>query len=63
MAYLKDCLSDEVLAGYFENADELESELKKAVRAGDVVMAKASKGLKFSPMVENLINHFGERAP
>ena len=58
MAHLKDNLPEGLLGGYFKSAAEMESKLIDTLRGGDAVMLKASKGLKFMPLVEKLVEYF-----
>ncbi|MCF6321608.1 MAG: UDP-N-acetylmuramoylalanyl-D-glutamyl-2, 6-diaminopimelate--D-alanyl-D-alanine ligase, partial [Rhizobiaceae bacterium] len=49
---LADDLSKKEFAGYFENAKAMEEALVNDLLPGDVVMFKASLGIKFGPLVE-----------
>ena len=47
-----------VLAGHFSDATKLAEHLPNVLRKGDVVMLKASKGMKFASVVETLLGAF-----
>jgi len=62
MVALKDVLEPECLGGHFETAADMETQLIKTLRGGDVVMAKASNGLRFAPLVDKIVEAFREKA-
>ena len=62
MMALKDVLPAERFGGHFHSVGELHSKLLKTLRGGDVVIFKASKGLKFVPLVEKIVEAFKKKA-
>jgi UDP-N-acetylmuramoyl-tripeptide--D-alanyl-D-alanine ligase len=57
MAALWDVLPTSRRGGYAKTAAELEAQVVAAVRAGDVVMVKASAGSRMGPIVKALARH------
>jgi UDP-N-acetylmuramoyl-tripeptide--D-alanyl-D-alanine ligase len=55
IAPLADQLSRKQLGGHYSDAEALASSLTGQLRAGDVILVKASNGLKFSKIVEALL--------
>ncbi|MCA8920145.1 MAG: UDP-N-acetylmuramoylalanyl-D-glutamyl-2, 6-diaminopimelate--D-alanyl-D-alanine ligase, partial [Planctomycetes bacterium] len=58
MKRLAEMLEPGLLAGHFETAADIEKPLISALKAGDVVMVKASLGLKFTGLVDALLAAF-----
>lgn len=58
MSVLKNALPVEIQTEYRQSADELLPLVVKAVRPGDVIMVKSSKGIGFSKIVKALISQF-----
>ncbi len=56
MEHLAKILPRERLGGHFADTEGLAGRLKNVLRPGDVVMFKASKGIGFAPVVEEIIN-------
>jgi UDP-N-acetylmuramoyl-tripeptide--D-alanyl-D-alanine ligase len=61
MRELWDALPAALRGGYAETAEQLESEILTAVRAGDAIMVKGSNGSRMGPIVQALTERF--RAP
>jgi UDP-N-acetylmuramoyl-tripeptide--D-alanyl-D-alanine ligase len=55
MAALWDVLPSARRGGYAKSAAELEPQVVAAVRAGDVIMVKASAGSRMGPIVKALV--------
>ncbi|TRD00865.1 UDP-N-acetylmuramoylalanyl-D-glutamyl-2,6-diaminopimelate--D-alanyl-D-alanine ligase [Mesorhizobium sp. WSM4303] len=62
MRSLADILPDEITTEYRAGAEELKPLLLAALRAGDVVMIKSSKGIGFSKLVEALLGKYPAEA-
>jgi UDP-N-acetylmuramoyl-tripeptide--D-alanyl-D-alanine ligase len=62
MRSLADILPDEVTSEYRAGAEELKPLLLSALKAGDVVMIKSSKGIGFSKLVEALLGKYPAEA-
>ncbi|MET3523102.1 UDP-N-acetylmuramoylalanyl-D-glutamyl-2,6-diaminopimelate--D-alanyl-D-alanine ligase [Mesorhizobium sp. M4B.F.Ca.ET.215.01.1.1] len=62
MRALADILPSDVKAEYRAGAEELKPLLLSALRPGDVVMVKSSKGIGFSKLVEALLGKFPAQA-
>lgn len=62
MLALADILPDEIAAEYRAGAEELKPLLLSALKAGDVVMVKSSKGIGFSKLVEALLGKYPAEA-
>ncbi|MBB5702664.1 UDP-N-acetylmuramoyl-tripeptide--D-alanyl-D-alanine ligase [Ochrobactrum daejeonense] len=58
MSVLKNALPVEIQTEYRQGTDELLPLVVKAVRPGDVIMVKSSKGIGFSRIVKALISQF-----
>ena len=58
MRNLWDALSTGRRGGYAEDAAALESEVLAAIRAGDAIMVKGSKGSRMHPIVSALQKRF-----
>lgn len=58
MKALHDRLGDSLATEYRANVDELKPVLLEAVRPGDVVMIKSSKGIGFARLVDALLREF-----
>ena len=58
MQALADKLPRARLGGWFASVNELKPALLDAVRPGDAIMVKSSKGIGFSKLVEALIGNF-----
>jgi UDP-N-acetylmuramoyl-tripeptide--D-alanyl-D-alanine ligase len=58
MAALAGDLPAERLGGHYADATALAAALVKKLKAGDVVMVKASQGLKFATVIETLLGAF-----
>ena len=58
MKNLADVLKGDIKTEYRANADELKPILLDAIRPGDVVMIKSSKGIGFSKLVDALLARF-----
>ena len=58
MQALADKLPPARLGGWFASVNELKPALLDAVRPGDAIMVKSSKGIGFSKLVEALIGNF-----
>jgi len=58
MSALKNALPVEIQTEYRQSTDELLPLVIKAVRPGDVIMVKSSKGIGFSKIVKALISQF-----
>lgn len=58
MSALKNALPVEIHTEYRQSTDELLPLVIKAVRPGDVIMVKSSKGIGFSKIVKALISQF-----
>ncbi|MCB1456655.1 MAG: UDP-N-acetylmuramoylalanyl-D-glutamyl-2,6-diaminopimelate--D-alanyl-D-alanine ligase [Nitratireductor sp.] len=52
-----------LLAGHFNSVAELAGPLAASIGDGDVIMVKASNGLRFSGLVETLLQQFQEPVP
>jgi UDP-N-acetylmuramoyl-tripeptide--D-alanyl-D-alanine ligase len=63
MSVLKNALPVEISVEYRQSTDELLPLVTKAVRPGDVVMVKSSKGIGFSKIVKALTNQFPPVVP
>lgn len=63
MSVLKNALPVEIHVEYRQSTDELLALVMKAVRPGDVVMVKSSKGIGFSRIVKALTNQFPPVVP
>ena len=50
------------LAGHFGSAESLLAPLLADIRAGDVIMIKASNGLKFAALVDAIRERFAQQA-
>lgn len=61
MAALAEELAPPLLGGYFADPGELGPHLAKAIVAGDVVMLKASNGLKFLKIVETILGAYPDQ--
>ena len=56
-------LQEEELAGHFERVVDMELQLLKDLKSGDVIMIKASLGIKFGALVEAVKSHLaGEKS-
>lgn len=62
MRALADILPDEIEADYRAGAEDLKPLLLSALRPGDVVMIKSSKGIGFSKLVDALLGKFPAKA-
>jgi UDP-N-acetylmuramoyl-tripeptide--D-alanyl-D-alanine ligase len=62
MKNLADTLPGDIRKEYRPSVDDLKPILLDAVRPGDVVMVKSSKGIGFSKLVEALLNRFPAQA-
>ncbi len=62
MGALADILPDEIKTEYRAGAEELKPLLLSALKAGDVVMIKSSKGIGFSKLVEALLGKYPAEA-
>jgi UDP-N-acetylmuramoyl-tripeptide--D-alanyl-D-alanine ligase len=62
MRALADSLPDEIASEYRAGAEELKPLLLSALKAGDVVMIKSSKGIGFSKLVEALLGKYPAEA-
>jgi UDP-N-acetylmuramoyl-tripeptide--D-alanyl-D-alanine ligase len=62
MRALADILPDEIKTEYRAGAEELKPLLLSALKAGDVVMIKSSKGIGFSKLVEALLGKYPAEA-
>jgi UDP-N-acetylmuramoyl-tripeptide--D-alanyl-D-alanine ligase len=62
MRALADILPDEITMEYRAGAEELKPLLLSALKAGDVVMIKSSKGIGFSKLVEALLGKYPAEA-
>jgi UDP-N-acetylmuramoyl-tripeptide--D-alanyl-D-alanine ligase len=62
MRALADALPADVETEYRAGAEELKPVLMSALRPGDVVMVKSSKGIGFSKLVEALLGKFPAEA-
>ena len=62
MKFLADAMPAEFPSQYRAGAQELKQILIDAIRPGDVVMVKSSKGIGFSKIVEALIKRFPDDA-
>ncbi len=62
MRALADILPDEIATEYRQGAEELKPLLLSALKAGDVVMIKSSKGIGFSKLVEALLGKYPAEA-
>ena len=54
MSVLADEIDKDILAGHFETAEKMKEALLGDLTPGDVIMFKASLGIKFGPLVEAL---------
>ncbi|MEZ5870670.1 MAG: UDP-N-acetylmuramoylalanyl-D-glutamyl-2,6-diaminopimelate--D-alanyl-D-alanine ligase [Nitratireductor sp.] len=63
MQALAKVLDPAMLAGHFGSVSELAEPLMASLGDGDVVMLKASNGLKFASLVEKLISNLPEAVP
>jgi UDP-N-acetylmuramoyl-tripeptide--D-alanyl-D-alanine ligase len=61
MRELWDTLPAALRGGYAETAEQLETEVSAAIRAGDAIMVKGSNGSRMGPIVKALSERF--RAP
>ena len=62
MKNLADTLPGDIRKEYRQTVDDLKPILLDAVRPGDVVMVKSSKGIGFSKLVEALLNRYPAHA-
>ena len=62
MKALAEVLPQELEAEYRKSADELRPLLLSAIRPGDAVMVKSSKGIGFSRLVEAVVKKFPSAA-
>jgi UDP-N-acetylmuramoyl-tripeptide--D-alanyl-D-alanine ligase len=62
MRALADILPDEITSGYRAGAKDLKPVLLSALKPGDVVMIKSSKGIGFSKLVDALLGKFPAEA-
>ena len=62
MKNLADTLAGDIRKEYRQSVDDLKPILLDAVRPGDVVMVKSSKGIGFSKLVEALLNRYPANA-
>jgi len=62
MRALADVLPDEIETEYRAGAEDLKPVLLSALKPGDVVMIKSSKGIGFSKLVEALLGKFPAQA-
>ncbi|MEP9371817.1 UDP-N-acetylmuramoylalanyl-D-glutamyl-2,6-diaminopimelate--D-alanyl-D-alanine ligase [Mesorhizobium sp. KR1-2] len=62
MKALDEILPSDFHAEHRATGDELKPVLMQAIRPGDVVMVKSSKGIGFSKLVDALIEHFPDAA-
>lgn len=62
MLALKEVLPSELVGGHFDSVGELQAKLLKTLHGGDVVIFKASKGLKFVPLVEKIVAAFRKKS-
>lgn len=62
MRALADILPDEIEADYRAGAEDLKPVLLSALKPGDVVMIKSSKGIGFSKLVDALLGKFPAEA-
>ena len=62
MRALADILPDEIDTEYRAGAEELKLLLLLALKPGDVVMVKSSKGIGFSKLVEALLGKYPAEA-
>jgi UDP-N-acetylmuramoyl-tripeptide--D-alanyl-D-alanine ligase len=58
MSVLKNALPVEIHTEYRQSTEELLPLVIKAVRPGDVIMVKSSKGIGFSKIVKAFTNQF-----
>ncbi|MFD0916273.1 UDP-N-acetylmuramoylalanyl-D-glutamyl-2,6-diaminopimelate--D-alanyl-D-alanine ligase [Pseudahrensia aquimaris] len=58
MTALRDALSGKATVHHFDTVDELIPELMSQLRSGDVVMAKASLGLKFARLIDAMLEAY-----
>ncbi|MEK1887587.1 MAG: UDP-N-acetylmuramoylalanyl-D-glutamyl-2,6-diaminopimelate--D-alanyl-D-alanine ligase [Phyllobacterium sp.] len=58
MAALKGAMPVEFHAEYRQSVEELQPQLLKTIRAGDVIMIKSSKGTGFSQIVKTLLQKY-----
>ncbi|MGH7005664.1 MAG: glutamate ligase domain-containing protein, partial [Alphaproteobacteria bacterium] len=63
MAALKAAMPVEFHAEYRQSVDELQAQLLKTIRAGDVIMIKSSKGTGFSQIVKALLQKYNTAEP
>ena len=63
MRALADILPGDIKTEYRAGAEELKPLLLSALKPGDVVMVKSSKGIGFSKLVEALLGKFPAQAP
>ncbi len=61
IAALADELGSEKLAGHYDTATAVEKAFLKDLTPGDVVMIKASLGIRFGALVEAVANHLASR--
>lgn len=59
MKHLWDDLPENMKGSYAPNAQAMKEILLRAVKPGDIVMIKGSKGTKLGPLVDALLTHFG----
>jgi UDP-N-acetylmuramoyl-tripeptide--D-alanyl-D-alanine ligase len=63
MKALKEAMPVEFHAEYRQTVDELQPQLLKTIRAGDVIMIKSSKGTGFSQIVKTLLQKYNTAEP
>ncbi|MBL4732314.1 MAG: UDP-N-acetylmuramoylalanyl-D-glutamyl-2,6-diaminopimelate--D-alanyl-D-alanine ligase [Rhizobiaceae bacterium] len=62
MLALKEALPPERIGGHFNSVDGLETQLLKKLHGGDIVIFKASLGMKFIPVVKNMVVAFNKKS-
>ncbi|MCX8279606.1 UDP-N-acetylmuramoylalanyl-D-glutamyl-2,6-diaminopimelate--D-alanyl-D-alanine ligase [Phyllobacterium sp. 0TCS1.6C] len=63
MQALKTAMPVDIHAEYRQSVEELQPQLLKTIRAGDVIMVKSSKGTGFSRIVKTLLQKYNAAAP
>ena len=63
MAALAKAVDPAILAGHFNSVADAAKPLAASLGDGDVIMVKASNGLKFASLVEMLVTQFPESVP
>ncbi len=61
IAVLKDEIDPKVFQGHYKDWEKARIDISKFLRSGDIIMLKASNGLRFAGLVEALCKKFAAR--